>query len=132
MFDKRLLTLSVFGLCVLLAAPAFCGPLDGKTYAGKNGQIGKSGSEDDEIQFSNGKFFSVGCGKYGFGDAEYTAREDGGRIFFTSDIYSARFGRITYSGVVSGDDLKATFIWFDKGKYDRPEQIKWWEGSIKE
>ena len=54
----------------VMAIPAYSGILDGKTFVGKNGMIGKSGSEDDEIRFENGKFYSVGCGKYGFGDAE--------------------------------------------------------------
>jgi len=36
--------------------PAYSGMLDGKTFIGKNGEIGKSGSEDDEIKFENGKY----------------------------------------------------------------------------
>ncbi|HKJ34751.1 MAG TPA: hypothetical protein VKA34_23200 [Balneolales bacterium] len=114
-----------------MALPAYSGILDGKTFVGKNGEIGKKSSEDDEIKFENGKFFSVGCGKYGFGDAEYTTKADGDRVFFTADIYSNKYGRITYSGFVKGDDLNGTFIWFDKGKYDKPEQVKWWKGSVK-
>jgi len=31
----------------------------------------------------------------------------------------------------NGNDLKATFLWFDKGKYEKPEQVKWWKGSAK-
>ena len=115
----------------LLAIPAYSGILDGKNFVGKNGQIGKSDSEDDEIKFENGKFMSVGCAKYGFGNAEYTAKADGNRVFFTADIYSDKYGRITYSGTVTGNDLKATFLWFDKGKYEKPEQVKWWKGSAK-
>jgi hypothetical protein len=47
------------------------------------------------------------------------------------DSYSDKYGRITYSGFVKGDDLNGTFIWFDKGKYEKPEQVKWWKGSVK-
>jgi len=115
----------------LLAIPAYSGILDGKNFVGKNGQIGKSDSEDDEIKFENGKFLSIGCAKYGFGDAEYTSKVDGDRVFFTADIYSDKYGRITYSGAVKGNDLNATFIWFDKGKYGKPEQVKWWKGNAK-
>ena len=131
MTKKYLVAFVATFFLILLAMPAYSGMLDGKTFVGKNGEIGKSGSEDDEIKFENGKFFSVGCGKYGFGDAEYTAMEAGSAVFFTADIFSMKYGRITYSGVVDGDDLKATFIWFDKGKYDKPEQVKWWKGSAK-
>jgi hypothetical protein len=121
------ITLFVF----VLANPAYSGILDGKTFVGKNGIIGKSGSEDDEIKFENGKFLSIGCAEYGFGDSEYTTKLDGDKVFFTADIYSKKYGRITYSGVVKGNDLKAIFIWFDKGKYGQPEQVKWWKGNIK-
>ena len=56
---------------------------------------------------------------------------DGDKVFFTADIYSNRYGRITYSGMIKGNNLKATFVWFEKGKYEKPEQVKWWEGSVK-
>ena len=105
--------------------------LDGKTFVGKNGEIGKKKSEDDEIQFANGRFLSTGCAKWGFGDAEYTTRVDGDMIFFTADIYSEKYGRITYSGAVKGNRLDATFLWFEKNKYGKPEQVKWWKGKMK-
>jgi hypothetical protein len=47
------------------------------------------------------------------------------------DSYSDKYGRITYSGFVKGDALNGPFIWFDKGKYEKPEQVKWWKGSVK-
>jgi hypothetical protein len=131
MLKKNAITFWITLFFFIMALPAYSGILDGKTFAGKNGEIGKKSSEDDEIKFENGKFFSVGCGKYGFGDAEYTTKADGDRVFFTADIYSNKYGRITYSGFVKGDDLNGTFIWFDKGKYDEPEQVKWWKGSVK-
>ena len=132
MLKKNAITFWITLFFFIMALPAYSGILDGKTFVGKNGEIGKKSSEeDDEIKFENGKFFSVGCGKYGFGDAEYTTKADGDRVFFTADIYSNKYGRITYSGFVKGDDLNGTFIWFDKGKYDKPEQVKWWKGSVK-
>ena len=131
MLKRNAITFWIALFFFVMAIPAYSGILDGKTFAGKNGEIGKKNSEDDEIKFENGKFFSVGCGKYGFGDAEYTTKADGDRVFFTADIYSNKYGRITYSGFVKGDDLNGTFIWFDKGKYDKPEQVKWWKGSVK-
>ena len=131
MLKRNAITFWITLFFFVMAIPAYSGILDGKTFVGKNGEIGKKSSEDDEIKFENGKFFSVGCGKYGFGDAEYTTKADGDRVFFTADIYSNKYGRITYSGFVKGDDLNGTFIWFDKGKYDKPEQVKWWKGSVK-
>ena len=118
-------------LVVLFSVAVHAEVLDEKKYVGENGIIGENGSEKDEIQFSNGKFYSVGCGKYGFGDADYSTKVDGDRIFFTADIYSTKYGRITYSGVVQSENLEATFMWFDKGKYWKPEQVKWWKGTLK-
>ena len=131
MFKRNAITFWITLLFFVMAIPAYCGILDGKTFVGKNGEIGKSDSEDDEIKFENGKFLSIGCAKYGFGDAEYTTKVDGDRVFFTADIYSDKYGRITYSGAVKGNDLNATFIWFEKGKYGKPEQVKWWKGNVK-
>ena len=131
MLKRNAITFWVTLFFFVMAIPAYSGILDGKTFAGKNGEIGKSGSEDDEIKFENGKFLSVGCAKYGFGDADYTTKVDGDKVFFTADIYSNRYGRITYSGMIKGNNLKATFVWFEKGKYEKPEQVKWWEGSVK-
>ena len=131
MFKRNVIAIWSFLLFLSWASPGYSGVLDGKTFTGKNGVIGESGSEDDEIRFQNGKFFSVGCGKYGFGESVYTANIDGNIVFFTADIYSDKYGRITYSGFVKGDDLQGTFIWFDKGKYATPEQVKWWKGSAK-
>lgn len=131
MLNKNVIALWISIFFFVLTISAYGGIFDGKTFAGKNGEIGKSGSEDDEIKFENGKFYSVGCGKYGFGDADYTTKVDGDRVFFTADIYSKKYGRITYSGTVKGNALNAIFVWFDKGKYDKPEQIKWWKGKAK-
>lgn len=131
MFKRNAITFWIALFFFVMAIPVYGGILDGKTFVGKNGEIGKSDSEDDEIKFENGKFLSVGCAKYGFGDADYTTKVDGDRVFFTADIYSNRYGRITYSGMVKGNDLKAIFVWFEKEKYAKPEQVKWWEGSVK-
>jgi hypothetical protein len=131
MHRKKIIAIWIISLFFFIAVPAHSGILDGKTFVGKNGQIGKNDSEDDEIRFKNGKFLSVGCAKYGFGDAEYTSKKEGDRVFFTADIYSDKYGRITYSGSVKGNDLEATFVCFDKGKYEKPEQVKWWKGHIK-
>ena len=131
MFKRYIIIIWISLLFFVWVIPSYSGALDGKTFIGKNGVIGESGSEDDEIRFQDGKFFSVGCGKYGFGESAYTTKVEGNKVFFTADIYSDKYGRITYSGFVKGDDLQSTFIWFDKGKYAKPEQVKWWKGSAK-
>ena len=116
----------------LFAIPAYSGMLDGKTFVGKNGHLGKDGSGSDEVKFEKGKFESIGCStKFGFSDADYTTKVDGDRVFFTADIYSDKYGRMTYSGFVKGNDISANYFWYEKGKYDNPEQVKWFKGSVK-
>lgn len=133
MTKKNLILIGFTLFFFLIAIPVYSGMLDGKTFSGKNGHLGKDGSGSDEIQFENGKFVSVTCStKYGFSDAEYTTKVDGDKVFFTADIYSDKYGRMTYSGYVKGDDISANYFWYDKGKYEKPEQVKWFKGSAKE
>ena len=132
MFSKKIILIGFTLIFFVIASPGQSEMLDGKTFSGKNGHLGKDGSGKDEIKFENGKFISVTCSeKYGFGDADYTARSDGDRIFFTADIFSKKYGRMTYSGFVKGDDINANYFWYDKGKFDSPEQVKWFKGSLK-
>ena len=132
MFNKKIILVGFALLFFVIASPGHSEMLDGKTFAGKNGHLGKDGSGSDEIKFENGKFISVTCSeKYGFGDADYTARADGDRIFFTADIFSKKYGRMTYSGFVKGDDINANYFWYNKGKFESPEQVKWFKGSLK-
>jgi len=133
MTKKNLILIGFTLFFFLIAIPVYSGMLDGKTFSGKNGHLGKDGSGSDEIKFENGKFVSVTCStKYGFSDAEYTTKVDGDKVFFTADIYSDKYGRMTYSGYVKGDDISANYFWYDKGKYEKPEQVKWFNGSAKE
>ena len=133
MTKKNLILIGFTLFFFLIAIPVYSGMLDGKTFSGKNGHLGKDGSGSDEIKFENGKFVSVTCStKYGFSDAEYTTKVDGDKVFFTADIYSDKYGRMTYSGYVKGDDISANYFWYDKGEYEKPEQVKWFKGSAKE
>lgn len=132
MFRRNIIAFWIILSLFVTAIPAYSGILDGKTFVGKNGHLGKAGTGKDEIKFANGKFTSIGCStKYGFGDAEYTTRIDGDRVFFTADIYSDKYGRMTYSGFVKGNDININYFWYDKEKYEQPEQVKWFKGSLK-
>jgi hypothetical protein len=109
---------------------AYTGNLDGKTFNGTTGILGKSSSEKDEIRFENGHFTSVGCEKYGFGPGSYITTVDGDRTHFTDDTYSEKTGRITWVGTISGGNIDATYLWYKKGKYVTPKQIKWFKGAM--
>ena len=110
---------------------SFAGSLDGKSFSGKTGMIGKKANENDEIKFTNGQFSSSGCQEYGFTGAPYQEKTEGDKTHFISDTYSEKYGRIIWTGTVDGNEVTATYIWFDKGEYKKPEQIKWFSGNIK-
>jgi hypothetical protein len=123
-----IITSIVFGL---ISTASFAGSLDGKTFSGKAGMLGENAEENDVIKFSNGQFSSKGCQEYGFSSAAYQEKSQGDKIHFVSDTYSEKYGRIIWTGTVDGNQVDATYIWFDKGAYERPEQIKWFSGTLK-
>ena len=120
----------VFILAAFLYFPAFAGSLDGKTFSGKEGHIGKKASGDDVVVFEDGVFVSNGCKEWGFSGGEYTTTNDGDKVHFVADTFSEKYGRITWTGTVAENHLDATYIWYDKGKYSKPEQVKWFSGDI--
>jgi len=121
----------IFFLLLGLFSSGWCGALDGKSYSGKTGELGKKINEDEVIKFENGKFTSVGCAEWGFGSGPYMTEKQGDRIFFVADTFSEKYGRISWSGVVSGKDAHATYVWYDNNKFNKPEQVKWFEGTMK-
>lgn len=109
---------------------AYAGSLDGKTFTGDTGKMGKKSANTDMISFENGQFTSSGCQKYGFGSGAYQTTDEGDKTHFVADTYSEKTGRITWVGTVSGDKLNATYLWYKKGKYSKPKQIKWFKGAM--
>lgn len=112
------------------AMGAYAGSLDGKSFTGNTGKMGKKSSNTDVITFENGKFSSSGCQEYGFGSGTYQATTEGEKTHFVADTFSEKTGRITWVGTISGDKLDATYIWYKKGKYSEPKQIKWFKGNM--
>lgn len=109
---------------------AYAGTLDGKSFTGNTGKMGKKSSNTDVITFENGKFSSSGCQNYGFGSGAYQTTTEGEKTHFVADTFSEKTGRITWVGTVSGEKLDATYLWYKKGKYSEPKQIKWFKGNI--
>ena len=109
---------------------AYAGSLDGKAFTGDVGMIGNKKANTDVISFKDGRFASSGCQKYGFGSGEYHTTSDGDSTHFVADTYSEKTGRIAWVGTVTGNHLDATYIWYKKGKYTEPKQIKWFKGTL--
>lgn len=105
--------LSVLSISLLAAAQE--GALDGRTFAGELGEKGKKGDED-ELIFKDGKFLSVACQEYGFGDAPYTAAVSGDTTTFETETVSAKEGKMKWTGTVTGDKLDGTVMWYKEGQ----------------
>ena len=117
-----------FGIGCLVVALSFAaasfgspdGPsatLDGKTFSGESAEKGKTKTEKDTLKFAAGRFRSLACDTYGFGDAPYvaTAALDGS-ISWTAETASAKEGKIQWKGKVKGDTLEGTYVWMKAGQ----------------
>lgn len=86
------------------------GPLDGKSFVGTFVEKGKSKGDPDTLVFKEGRFRSLACDQYGYGDAPYTAVQDGDAIRFEAETQSSRYGKLVWKGVVRGDRLESTAL----------------------
>jgi len=138
--QPRFSQLFAFGLVVIFFGMLCSGRLeansnvlDGKTFMGQTGKMGKDAGEEDEIQFQDGKFYSVGCEKWGFGKAEYQTEVDGDIVRFEATTLSPKHGKIVWKGTVQGDQLQATYLWTKERWYWKDaHQEKWFKGNLKE
>lgn len=122
-----------FSAPVLLHAGETPGILDGKSYTGKTGEIGKKTSEDEEIVFRDGKLHSVGCEQWGFNDGDYKAVRsgEGDKIEFLAETTSPKHGKIVWKGTTQGDSIDVTYTWTKKGWLSTKTKNKWFKGSLK-
>jgi hypothetical protein len=117
-------------LLLVAAAMALCGGrlvaaggvLDGKTFVGETGEVGKTKGEAEEIDFRDGTFHSKPCDAYGFGRAPYTAVTSEGVTRFEALTTSAKEGRMSWRGTVSGNRLDGIVVWSKAGQRD----IEYW------
>jgi hypothetical protein len=105
--------LSVLSISMLAAAQE--GALDGKTFSGEMGETGKKGDKE-ELVFKDGKFTSVACEQYGFGDAPYTTTVKGDTTTFEADTVSAKEGKMHWTGTMKGSELTGTVVWTKEGQ----------------
>jgi len=99
----------VFGLVPSRLASA--GSLDGKSFAGETGEKGKTKGDKDTLVFTEGRFRSSACDRYGFGDAPYAVRQDGGKTVVTAETTSKKEGTMTWTLTVDGDALTGVTMW---------------------
>lgn len=90
--------------------------LDGRSFAGRLGEKGKSRGDADSFVFRNGEFRSTACDAYGFGASPYRASRQGGDVTFEATTRSAREGTMEWKGTISGDKVNGTILWTRTGK----------------
>lgn len=118
----------------LLQAEEPAGLLDGKSYVGKTGEVGKDATEDEEVVFKDGKFHSVSCEPWGFNDGEYKAMRsgEGDTIHFEAETESPKHGKIVWKGTAQGEKIDVKYTWTKKGFLGTKSKDKWFKGSLKQ
>jgi len=107
--------------------------LDGMAFVGKNGEVGQDLAEyeDEEIVFENGLFTSVSCEPYNFSSGPYQARVVDGKIHFDAVTTSPSHGKITWAGVIDGDEATVSFVWTKERWYWDIRREYWFRGRLK-
>ena len=116
----------VFGLVQSRLASA--SPLDGKSFVGEMGEKGKTKGDKDTFTFKDGRFRSTACDRYGFGDATYAVKEEGGKMVVTAETTSKKEGVMQWTLTVDGDALTGSSIWTKGSK--KPKEY-WVKASLK-
>ena len=127
---KRLWTgmaVAIFLLSGVSAALAG-GTLDGKTFTGQMGEVGKPSGQPDDFVFHNGKFTSSLCAQFGYKGAPYLSKAEGDKVKFQLQCKSDKNGgTMTWDGVVKGDQIEGTSVTSENGQ----ASMSWFKGTLK-
>ena len=123
---KVILGIALATVVVSLVQPrlASASPLDGKSFVGETGEKGKTKGDKDTFTFKDGRFHSTACDKYGFGDAPYAVKQDGGKMVVTAETTSKKEGTMTWTLTVDGDTLTGVSVWKKGTKAPRDYWVK--------
>jgi hypothetical protein len=105
----------VAGLAVLPAA-VLAGDLDGRRFEGVFIERGKTSGDADTLVFKDGRFRSIACDRYGYGDAPYKTTTVGDVTHFETETESPKHGRLVWKGQVRHGKLDATATMVRTGK----------------
>jgi hypothetical protein len=106
--------------------------LEGKSFSGDLGLLGKPASATDLLLFNDGMFISKGCEKRcGYTAAEYQIRAEGGYFEVMSETPCLKSdATIIWQGTVKGDEIEGTFTWINKRWYWTFEKEFWFKGKL--
>jgi len=107
--------------------------LDGKSFVGKNGEVGQKLAEyeDEEIVFMDGLFTSISCEPYNFGSSPYNAKVIGDQIHFDTVTESPTHGKISWQGVIDEGHAEVNFVWTKERWYWDTRREYWFRGTLK-
>ena len=106
--------------------------LEGKSFSGELGLLGKPASATDLLLFNDGMFISKGCEKRcGYTAAEYQIRAEGDYFEVISETPCLKSdATIFWQGTVKGDEIEGTFTWINKRWYWTFEKEFWFKGNL--
>jgi hypothetical protein len=98
-------------------------------FVGKLGPMGNP-DLDDELHFSEGKFWSAICTKCGFQPGNYWVRTVGERTEFRGELVGDR-GTFIYRGEVVDDDVRVSIGWTKKRWYWKIDRELEFVGTVR-
>ena len=106
--------------------------LEGKSFSGELGLVGKPASATDLLLFDDGMFISKGCeARCGYTAAEYQIRAEGDHFEVISETPCLKSdATIIWQGTVKGDEIEGTFTWVNKRWYWTFEKEYWFNGKL--
>ena len=106
--------------------------LEGKSFSGELGLLGKPASATDLLLFNDGMFISKGCeARCGYTAAEYQIRAEGDNFEVISETPCLKSdATIIWQGTVKGDEIEGSFTWVNKRWYWTFEKEFWFKGKL--
>jgi len=108
--------------------------LDGKTFIGEIGLMGKPAIFDEEIIFRDWKFISAECErKCGYTEGDYWIQHTPNGIKFkTRTNCKNADATMDWEGTVLGDRIEGEFLWTSERWYGTTEKKFWFSGELVE
>jgi hypothetical protein len=104
-------------ILAFLALRAAASGLDGKTFHGEIVDDKGVVRAKDVVSFKDGKFRSVNCERFGFGEAPYWMRVEGDVVHFLVEMTHPDNGTMLFRGAVHGSRAEWSAVWTKKRWY---------------
>lgn len=106
--------------------------LDGKTFLGGMGPLGKPKIASDSWVFANGTFMSKQCEKCGFPRGQYRVKKKHDGVHFIAETPCPRTdARITWRGKVDKEGrIEGVYTWRHTRWYRTIEKQFWFKGTL--